>query len=334
MTGALAEDVPSLDGPGATPAVQPLTLLPQGMMGPARPAPGDPGGRTLRNDGSDPAPAQLAWERARVERRVETWITEDMAAMRAEGGSRSTWFTELKTAFEEAVRRSGMPRPDRSAFEDARRRAAEVADGVRHEAQRYATTGRMGREATQDEREVRHRTEANSFAAAARPLATGDPEHLGGGARIGEGIGRSAGLHQLLGQLGQSTLKAIVSVEQRRADGKLSSAALLKSSGNELFDELVLQAAFDAVENLPPPPPGATGSHAELVRTVWEFAGKLRYRKKLRDIAPEHRLAAVASGLLSLPLGGVSFEETTGDVYLPDLSDPELDCTARLLKLY
>lgn len=321
-------------GESTASAPRALNLTPRALADSRGDASIDPGGRTIRNDGSDATAGLLLEEEARVGGRVQAWATEDMASLRVDGGSKSTYFVELKNAFEEAVRRSGLPKPDRSAFEDARK----IAEGSAREGgamvRRYAQTGNPNAARSAEERDVDHRVDQNAYVLAARPMVTGEPEHRAASAQVAQAIGQASALNRLVAQIGASSLKAIVQVEQRRSDGKLNSAEVVQSSGNELFDELVIQAAFDAVENLPPPPPGATGTHADLVRTVWEFAGRLQYRKKLRDIAPADRALAIAAGILSAPLAGLPFEETTGDVYLPDFANPQLDCSAKLLKLY
>jgi hypothetical protein len=127
-------------------------------------------------------------------------------------------------------------------------------------------------------------------------------------------------------------LVAILEFRQA-SDGKLLSTLLLRSSGDKVFDTHVLHTAPESIAKAGLPRPGAAGIHADGIRSVWAFEGRVVYRKKAREIHLEKDWwYFAASAPLSLITG--NFDETTGDVYVVDLHDPKYTCAVRLLRVY
>jgi hypothetical protein len=162
------------------------------------------------------------------------------------------------------------------------------------------------------------------------PTALGDPSVLGPqntGGMPAPGVAS----FQFVAESG-AALKALVELRQAQ-DGKLLATILIKSSGNAEFDAHVIRAAPDALKDLPPPPPDGEGIHATGIRSLWAFEGSISYRKSAKDVGSGDWASVAAAAIPSL-LGGMPFDETTGDVYVLDPAHPDFVVKVKLIAVY
>ena len=77
----------------------------------------------------------------------------------------------------------------------------------------------------------------------------------------------------------------------------------------------------------------ALGIHPEGLRSTWSFQGRVVYKRKLQEMDPLRDgwyVALLAAGGLATG----TFEETTGEVEIPDFRNPQFKLTVKLLKVY
>jgi hypothetical protein len=281
------------------------------------PAP-EPGGRTTR-PGDEPrldpsAVAAVAAVKAEnTKRMIDGWIDDEMATQRVATGVVDAYFGSMKKALEDGAQK---PPP----FESHPLRG--LAAGWAAAAQRYGATGNPYPQEPEGQRGLER----------ASPLDRARQESRG--TRY-EGFAKTLEQGAALRKFADGAPGGLVAILEFRqaSDGKLLSTLLLRSSGDKMFDTHVLRTAPESIAKVGLPRPGAAGIHADGIRSVWAFEGRVVYRKKVRDIhLDKDWWYFAASAPLSLITG--NFDETTGDVYVVDLHDPKYTCAVRLLRVY
>ncbi len=278
-------------------------------------------GRTIRNDPADqPDPdAVAAYQAEQAKSRVDGWINDDLATLRAQNGMVDRYFHEMKNGLE---RQAANPPP----FEGK----PFVQHMVNHyvaSAQRYGQSGNPYVVPPDPERIEERRTAEAAEKERTRGGGKGSPAEQ---------------FHQTL-QAGQflrdyadgkmtAALVAVVEIRQAR-DGKLLGHVLVESSGNPVFDSHVMKTAPEALSKLPPPPESGAGLHPDGMKSLWAFEGKVVYKKKLKDVKWDESWWYQAA-MIPLGLATGSFDEVTGDVYVVDLTDPQFVCKVKLLRVY
>ena len=134
---------------------------------------------------------------------------------------------------------------------------------------------------------------------------------------------------------GAGALHAELELEQSPT-GQLVSAKLSVSSGNPLFDAYVLEQVPKALASLGPAPEHFAGKK-ERVRSLWSIDGHVSFTRTSRLSKLDALNASDAAYLSALAALGVmsgNFEETTGEVFVPDLRRPHFDIRTRLLRAY
>ncbi|MGC4118085.1 MAG: TonB C-terminal domain-containing protein [Myxococcales bacterium] len=289
-------------------------------------------GETWRNEpGGFPDPkAQREAGAAEGKRNIDGWLRDGMATSRARNGV-DPYFSGLGKELEKQAAIDSSKLLSGDAAKDL---LAAYQDG----ASRYTKTG-------------------NPYAAGAipgpapqidgdTPLAMNAQKFQGSGmvkgqSLFGGGVGPDA-LRQKL-EMGRSLrdfaegkfgngLLAIVEIRQG-SDGKLLQLTLTQPSGNAAFDAHVMRTAPVAVAGLGPPPEKGIGIHPEGLRTTWSFEGRIVYQRKLSDMSLLRDGWYLAlMGIAGLNTG--TFDETTGEVQVPDFRHPEFKLKVKLLKVY
>jgi hypothetical protein len=124
---------------------------------------------------------------------------------------------------------------------------------------------------------------------------------------------------------------------EQAPSGKVLAVKLLESSGNALFDAYVLERVSPALSALGPAPEHFAARYKGPVRSVWGIEGHVSFSRTIR-FSKLHELdasdAAYVSGLLPLGLLSGNFEETRGEVIIPDFRRPHFDIRTELLRVY
>jgi hypothetical protein len=300
--------------------------LPQSWGEDALSGNGDPNGRTIRNEpGAFPDPSAVAeYQAEEARRKIQGWAEDTLAQRRVETGIVDNYYNDLRHALErEGSVNPGIPR---EVFENPKQGVGNLFEGLGSAANRYGTTGNPYPEQSPDTVEVRDRNSHNAQAAIRDPLG-----QTPGGA-IARELERSAPGGQLLKDAVGQFLRAVVEIRQS-PEGAITSTMLVESSGNAKFDQHVLATAPRAVSSVAPPG-HPVSAKPDGIRTVWEFKGSLDYRKKMRDFGKGREVDKVAGAVASILTGSFAFEETTGDVYVPDFADPTFKMKVKLLRVY
>lgn len=282
--------------------------------------PAVPRGHTWR-PGDGPTPGQrLAEERAVVHERVQGFAENDLATLRVENGLVDPFFGEMHRAMEKGL--SGAP--------------LFSYQGV------LKYFFKPGPSTTQSLRDIF--ASAGHYGATGSPDAPGEPlgtERLEDVARSGtagarartrpsntevlEGLSRAAG-----------TLHAELELEQSRT-GQVLAVKLNVSSGNPLFDTYVLENVPKALATLGPASEHFAAPSRDTVRSVWSVDGHVSFSRTLQVTkldALNAGDAAYLSALMALGALSGNFEETTGEIIVPDLRRPHFDTKTRLLRVY
>jgi hypothetical protein len=269
-----------------------------------------------------------AAERARVKGRVDGALADSRADYRVRTGLVDAYFSELRKALSRGVADPPRLAPGKTFVEAL---IAAWAPG----ASQYGKTG-------------------NPYAEGAQPET---PRELDEGSLLGRQIQdmpnhplRDTYLKQQTGarlrefadgRFGEG-LVAHVEVRQSR-DGKLLEAALVRRSGNAVFDKFILEAVPVQVRSMPPPPKEGLGLNADGLRSVWAFEGRIVYKRKLKKgesigvgdvagVAAQQALSALTQGWIPGTTG--TFDAATGEMSTVDLTHPGFEVRTRLLRVY
>ncbi|MGZ3457119.1 MAG: hypothetical protein ACXU86_01300 [Archangium sp.] len=286
----------------------------------ATPGPGVSTGRTLR-PGDGPSPEQLRTEeRERVHGRVQGFLDDGMARLRVENGLVDSFFSDMGKAMEKGL--SGAP-------------LFEYQGVLKHFLK--ASPGR-----TQGLQELL--ASAGRYGATGNPAAVGEPsgtESLEDVARSGAAGSRARSRPSAVDMLdtynkGADALHAELELEQSRT-GQVLSVKLSRSSGNPLFDAYVVEHVPTSLAALGPAPEHFAARSKGNVRSVWGIDGHVSFSRTLK-VSKLSELnagdAAYLSALMPLGLLSGNFEETRGEVVVPDFRRPHFDIRTELLRVY
>lgn len=124
---------------------------------------------------------------------------------------------------------------------------------------------------------------------------------------------------------------------EQSPSGQVLAVKLLESSGNGLFDAYVLERVSPALTALGPAPEHFAARYKGPVRSVWGIEGHVSFSRTLR-LSRLDELdssdAAYISAMLPLGLLSGNFEETRGEVIIPDFRRPHFDIRTELLRVY
>ncbi|HZH18158.1 MAG TPA: hypothetical protein VE057_27645 [Archangium sp.] len=282
--------------------------------------PGAPTGHTWR-PGDGPSPEQrLAQERERVQGRVQGFLDDGMASLRVQNGLVDTYFGEMDKALEKGL--TGAPL---FAYEGVFKHFFE------------ATPGRI-----QGLRELVK--SAGNYGATGSPDAVSEPsgtDRLEDVARSGTAGARARSRPSAVDMFetynkANGALHATLELEQSRT-GQVLGVKLIDSSGNPLFDAYVVERVPQSLEALGPATEHFALRSKGNVRSVWSIDGNVSFSRTLRfsklgELNAED--AAYFSALLPLGLLSGNFEETRGEVIVPDFRRPHFDIRTRLLRVY
>ncbi|WP_257449844.1 TonB C-terminal domain-containing protein [Archangium lipolyticum] len=278
------------------------------------------GGRTLR-PGDGPSREQLlAEEGARVQGRVQGFLDDGMARLRVENGLVDSFFGDMDNALEKGL--SGAPLfAYEGVFKHFFKATPERGQGLREllkSVERYGATGSpdaVGEPSGTDRLEDVARSGTAGARARSRP-STFD---------MLETYNKAAG-----------ALSAKIELEQTPT-GQMLSVKLVESSGNPLFDAYVLEKVPTSLAALPPASEHFAARAKGNVRSVWAIEGHVSFSRTLKVTKLDELNAGDAAYLSALmPLGLLSgkFEETRGEVIVPDFRRPHFDIRAQLLRVY
>jgi TonB family protein len=269
---------------------------------------------TYRNaPGFMPPEETAAEEEARVAGRVSGFLEDATAGHRVESGLVDPYFYDLRKALTRAA--ANPPPVAAKAFERS------LLTTLFSTSRRYGATGNPFAPSPlhPSDRDLDARTYSGLQSFLDRPNM--DTNAL----RAAQGM---ATLQKLMEEVASNGPRTVIEVRQDR-QGQFVSASILESSGNKAFDAHALAAVPKALEALPPPPPDGSGIHADGIRSVWAFEGRVTFQKDVKKLKAGDLLAI----LPLLPVLGGSFDLVTGDVAVNSLG-PSLQCKARLLRVY
>ncbi|WP_309887498.1 hypothetical protein [Archangium sp.] len=315
------DDVPEV--PDVPRAVQ-LFPGPGGLAVPpslgALPGPGGSTGRTLRpGDGSSSAQL-LAEERERVQGRVQGFLDDGMASLRVQNGLVDPFFGDMDRALEKGL--SGAPL---FAYQGVFKHFFKANPGANPLSELLASAGRYGATGSPDAPGESRGTESmedalRSGAAGAR--ARSRPSTVD----VVDAYSRRAG-----------TLHVELELEQSPS-GQVLGVKVLVGSGNPLFDAYVVEHVPKALAGLGPAPEHFSArKKGETVRSAWAVAGHVSFARTLKFSKLDELDASDAAYISALmPFGLLSgnFEETRGEVVIPDFRRPHFDIKTRLLRVY
>ena len=299
-----------LPGPGGMPVGPPVTGV----------TPGGPG-RTLR-PGDGPSPGQLrAEEGARVQGRVQGFLDEGFATLRVENGLVDTFFGDMDKALEKGL--SGAPLFGyQGVLQHFFKATPERGQALREQLAALQRYGASGSPVAPGESSGSERLEDSARSGAAGARARSQPSAV----NTLDAYSKSAG-----------TLHVTLELEQSRT-GQVLSVKRVKDSGNPLFDAYVLERVPTSLAALEPAPEHFSARmKGATVRSVWAVEGHVSFARTLK-LSELNKLdaedAAYISALAPLGLLSGNFEETRGEVVIPDVRRPHFDIHTRLLRVY
>ena len=282
--------------------------------------PGAPTGHTWRPGDGPSQEQRLAQEGERVQGRVQGFLDDGMASLRVQNGLVDTYFGEMDKALEKGL--TGAPL---FAYEGVFKHFFE------------ATPGRI-----QGLRELVK--SAGNYGATGSPDAVSEPsgtDRLEDVARSGTAGARARSRPSAVDMFetynkANGALHATLELEQSRT-GQVLGVKLIDSSGNPLFDAYVIERVPQSLEALGPATEHFALRSKGNVRSVWSIDGNVSFSRTLRfsklgELNAED--AAYFSALLPLGLLSGNFEETRGEVIVPDFRRPHFDIRTRLLRVY
>lgn len=265
----------------------------------------------------DPA-AVLAYEAEVVQKRVDGWVHRTLAKSRVDNGVISYYFHDLRHRLEK-VTEEPPPFIEPFGLKSLPEHGKQAVSAWETAAARYGKTGSAYDEpAGYKELHGVAKSEAEKGGKQAREFA----QKMEMGARL-----RDFGD----GKMGEELI-AIVQLKQG-SNGALADLSLLQPSSSIRFDAWVMAQAPKALDGLVDPPDSGVGIHAEGMRSVWAFKGRVTYKRKLEDAKLLEDGWYV--GLMAIPglLTG-NFDEVTGTVEYVDLRYPRYECKVQLLEVY
>jgi hypothetical protein len=282
--------------------------------------PGASTGRTWR-PGDGPSPEQLlAEERERVQGRVQGFLDDGMASLRVQNGLVDSFFGEMDKALEKGL--SGAPLFSyQGVVQHFFKATPGRTQGLRDLLSSYGNYGATGSPDAVMEPSGTDRLEDVARSGTAGARARSRPST----ADMFETYGKAAG-----------ALHVTLELEQSRT-GQVLSVKLLESSGNPLFDAYVVERVPASLEALGSAPEHFAARSKGNVRSVWGVDGHVSFSRtikfsKLNELDAGD--AAYISALIPLGLLSGNFEETRGEVIIPDLRRPHFDIRTQLLRVY
>lgn len=299
-----------------------LVLLPPGLGAPSSgPAGGLPGstGRTLR-PGETESPRDGLAEGERVQQRVQGFMDDGLARLRVENGLAHSFFGEMDHALEKGL--SGAP-------------LFEYQGVLKHFFKATPENGVPLRELL---------ASAGRYGATGNPYAIGEPtgtDRLDEVARSGAAGARARAQRSAADVLNEYSRRVgalHVKLELVQSPtGQVLSVNMVQSSGNPLFDTYVLERVPGSLSALGPAPEHFVAQGKTSVRSIWSIEGHVSFSRTLKLLKLHELDAADAAYVAALvPVGLLSgnFEETRGEVIIPDFRRPHFDITTRLLRVY
>ena len=286
----------------------------------ASPGPGGSTGRTVR-PGDGPSREQLlAEERERVQGRVQGFLDDGMASLRVQNGLVDPFFGDMDRALEKGL--SGAPL---FAYQGVFKHFFKATPGSSALRDMLASAGRYGATGSPDAPGESRGSESLEEAVrwgAAGARARSRPSTVD----VVDGYSRRAGTLHVELELEQSTTGQVLGVK------------VLVSSGNPLFDAYVVEHVPASLAKLGPAPEHFSArTKGAVVRSAWAVDGHVSFARTLKFSKLEELDASDAAYLSALmPLGLLSgnFEETRGEVVIPDFRRPHFDIKTKLLRVY
>ncbi|MFE8598706.1 hypothetical protein [Archangium violaceum] len=282
--------------------------------------PGASTGRTWK-PGDGPTPEQLrAEEHTRVQSRVKGLLDDGMASLRVQNGLVDTYFSEMGNALEKGL--SGAPLfTYEGVFKHFFKATPERGQGLRALIETYGKYGATGSPDGAGGPSGTDRLEDVARAGTAGARARSRPSNVD----MLETYNKAAG-----------ALHVTIELEQSRT-GKVLGVKLIVSSGNPLFDTYVVERVPSSLEALGPASEHFAARSTGNVRSVWGVDGHVSFSRTIRFSKLDELQADDAAYIAAMmPLGILSgnFEETRGEVIIPDLRRPHFDIRTRLLRVY
>jgi hypothetical protein len=186
---------------------------------------------------------------------------------------------------------------------------------------------------------------AGRYGATGSPDAVGEPsgtDRLEDVARAGTAGSRARSRPSTVDMLeaynqSAGALHAEIDLEQS-ASGQVLSVKLSRGSGNPLFDAYVVEHLPESLAKLSPASEHFSArAKGAAVRSVWSIDGRVSFSRTLKFTKLDELNASDAAYLSALmPFGLLSgnFEETRGEVIIPDFRRPHFDIHTELLRVY
>lgn len=283
--------------------------------------PGFSTGHTLR-PGDGPSSEQLrAEEHERVQGRVQGMLDDGMATLRVRNGLVDPYFGDMDNAMEKGL--SGAPL---FAYEGVLKHFFKASPGrtqaVRDILETYGHYGATGGPDAVGEPSGTDRLEDVARAGTAGARARSRPSTMD----TLEAFNKSTG-----------ALRVELDLEQSPS-GQVLSVKLSRGSGNPLFDAYVVEHVPESLAKLGPASEHFSArAKGATVRSAWSIDGRVSFSRtikfsKLNELEPAD--AAYFSGLAAMGILAGNFEETRGEIIVPDFRRPHFDIHTELLRVY
>lgn len=285
-------------------------FIPKGGSSIGRIGQGVPGETLSAEDEGARRAAQREAERHRVKARVDSGIAEAIGTQRVQRGMVDPYFHQLGRALNAELETI----PDALGTPDMLK---QLSEGYAKQAQMVGRTG-----AAFEDTPIGEGRDRDTM-----PMAAMQRDSMNNPAFASRGPIPTNG-----GRPPQPVMRAEVRIQQK-PDGSVVSISLVKSSGNEVFDQHVLKVAPRSVAGLPPPPERGSGIHADGMRSHWSFEGHIRLDKKLKDFRiPQDLPYLVGAGAVGALGGGFDLTDL-GNTSVADLRNPRWRLVAKLLRV-
>jgi hypothetical protein len=255
-----------------------------------------------------------AEEQARVSARVQTFAEDELAKLRVENGLVHPYFSQIRTSLAKQL--------ENAPLFDVEGTGKRLAREYLKQAQSYGATGTTGA-----------RNGPRGPIGRAPPTASERLESVSKGNPAHDSMRAFLQAGEAVQQLAQPAPDLVIILElQQSLDGQLRSVQVVERSGNQAFDQYVLDSVPPALAKLTPPPTEAVGRRPEGIRTLWAVEGRVIYLRKLSELRGQDAWYLASAAGLGVLAG--TFEETRGDIYVIDLRNPKFDCRPRLLRVW